>query len=257
MEDTNQGSEEPPGPRAFVKGNCPHCNGRIEFPKDAAGANTECPHCKVMITLIPEEREATVDSPLKSKSEIQMDEFSTSDGPIFGRFTRSPNGQFLLLWRDEWAGGRSRTKGPFYLFRGTSELCKGKLYRPNDGQVADNGSFVLCDWLFTKKLASAFYVFDCTGQILIEKKLRANLFNAAISQDGAYAACQTAVNPASRHSELLTLFDLRSRAEVWHLSPPFWPETYEFNVQRLELTICRSSPTYKSLVLSLRVPPTQ
>jgi hypothetical protein len=180
-----------------------------------------------------------------------METFCTSDGQVFGRFTRSPSREFVLVWRDEWAAGRSRTKGTFYLFRGTKELCKGLLQRPNDGQVADNGSFVFCDWLFTGKLASTFCAFNQTGEMLIEKKFRANLFNAAISPDGIFAACQTAVNPASRHSEILTLFDLRSRTEVWHLSPPFWPETYEFNSPNLELTIRGNSPLYKSCVLSL------
>ncbi len=239
----------------FVKAKCPHCSGPFEFPKDATGAETECPHCSVTITLVPEEQKETSDSPPKSKPEIQMDHFSTSDGSVFARFTRSPNGEYLLLWRDEWAGGRSRTKGPFYLFRGTSELCKGNLSRPNGGQVADNGSFVFCDWLFTQKLASAFYAFDSTGQMLIEKKLRANLFNAAISKDGVFAACQTAVSPGSRHSEVLTLFDLRSRSELWHISPPFWPETYEFNTEKLELTICSNSTPFKSVVFSLSAPP--
>ncbi len=182
-----------------------------------------------------------------------MDFFSTSDGPVFGNSAKSPNGELLLVWRDEWAAGHSSTKGPFYLFTGATELCKGRLQRPNGGQVAENGSFVFCDWLFTDRLASAFYAFDYTGRILIEKKFRANLFNASISQDGAYAACQTAVNPASKHSELLTLFNLRSRAEVWHLKPAFWPETYEFDIPRSELIIRGGSSNYKCCVFNLTI----
>jgi hypothetical protein len=188
------------------------------------------------------------------QGEVVMKSFTTSDGEVFGRFAASPNREFLLIWRDEWAGGRSRTKGSFYFFRGTTELCKGLLQRPNDGQVADNGSFVFCDWLFTEKLASTFYAFNCTGEMLIEKKFRANLFNAAISPDGLYAACQTAANPESRHGEILTLFDLRSRSEVWHVSPPFRPETYAFNGPCCELTIRGRSPIYRSCVLSLTAP---
>lgn len=29
----------------FLKGDCQHCGGRIEFPADAVGTATECPHC--------------------------------------------------------------------------------------------------------------------------------------------------------------------------------------------------------------------
>jgi hypothetical protein len=201
----------------------------------------------------PDQEKAPVDLVAKVRAEVRMDDFLTSEGPVFGRYAKSPNGDFLLVWRDEWASGRDGTKGSFYLFRRATELCKGRLQRPNDGQVADNSSFVLCDWLFTQKLAGAFYAFDDAGQILIKKQFRANLCSASISQDGAYAACQTAFNPASKHSELLTLFDLRSRAEVWHLHPPFRPETYEFDIAGLELTIHGSDPIYKCCVFNLTI----
>ena len=29
----------------YLKGECSHCGGRIEFPADAIGMTTECPHC--------------------------------------------------------------------------------------------------------------------------------------------------------------------------------------------------------------------
>src|SRR5689334_18707423 len=29
----------------YLKGECAHCGGRIEFPADAAGMTTDCPHC--------------------------------------------------------------------------------------------------------------------------------------------------------------------------------------------------------------------
>jgi hypothetical protein len=241
----------------FVKGACPQCQGHFEFPKTGIGMQVECPHCRQMITPAPMNVLVQAVTCEKPEPEPLMKDFSTTDGKVFGRFARSPNREFLLIWRDEWAGGCSRTKGPFYLLRGGKELCKGLLKRPNDGHVADNGSFVLCDWLFTEKLASAFYAFNHDGEVLLEKKFRANLYNAAISPDGSFAACQTAINPASRHSELLTLFDLRSRTEVWHLSPPFWPETYEFNVPNLELTIRSGSPLHKSYVLNLSAPSRQ
>jgi hypothetical protein len=183
--------------------------------------------------------------------------FPTSDGEVFAQFTRSPNREFLLIWRDEWVAGKSRTKGSYYLFKNESELCKGHLLRPNDGHLADNGSFIFCDWLFTDKLASAFYAFDSNGEKLIEKKFRANLYNAAISADGMFAACQTAVNAASRHGELLTLFDLGRRTELWHVRPPFWPEKYEFDTSMRMLVIQSSRGIYQSCTLRIPQPSEQ
>jgi uncharacterized OB-fold protein len=37
----------------FVKGECRHCAGHLEFPADAAGATTACPHCGQQTELVP------------------------------------------------------------------------------------------------------------------------------------------------------------------------------------------------------------
>ena len=257
MDSTETGRETPPQESDYVKGTCPQCSGRIEFPLAGIGSNIECPHCKSVITLQHDENGVVPAVEQLPKKEDLMRHFKSSDGEIFARFARSPNREFVLIWRDEWAGGKNRTKGSYYLFRNEKELCKGHLLRPNDGHVADNGSFVFCDWLFTEKLESVFYAFNSEGEALIEKRFRANLYNAAISQDGIFAACQTAVNRDSRHSELLTLFDLLQRTESWHIQPPFWPETYEFNSPTGELVIRSSSGVYKSCVLSMAQPSTR
>src|SRR6266478_4926983 len=43
----------------FLKGECSHCRGHIEFPAEAAGMSTECPHCgkstELLLAAAPEE----------------------------------------------------------------------------------------------------------------------------------------------------------------------------------------------------------
>ena len=43
----------------YLKGECSHCGGRIEFPADAIGATIDCPHCgkatELMLATPPEE----------------------------------------------------------------------------------------------------------------------------------------------------------------------------------------------------------
>ena len=34
-----------PQPTKYLKGECQHCHGHIEFPAEAAGMTTDCPHC--------------------------------------------------------------------------------------------------------------------------------------------------------------------------------------------------------------------
>lgn len=163
--------------------------------------------------------------------EKYFDTLQTTDGIKFAECVRSPSSEFMIAWRDsdglDTGGARSRGKGVFWLFQGSQEVFKGKMERPNDGAVAGDGTFILCDWLFTDALASIFYAFNRSGQVLVRKRFNAKLNSAAVSPDGAYAICHTAHNPSSRHGNLLTLFDLRAKAEVWHQHPPFWPGGYE------------------------------
>ncbi len=235
----------------FIKSYCPKCGDSYEFPISAEGMTFDCPHCKAM-TLIYMSQPFIKEAPQK-KSEILIDYFKTSDGEVLCRVVKSPNLQFVLLWCDRWAAGKDNEKGSIYLFFNESEIFKCLLERPNDGQVADNGSFVICDWRFSNDLSSVFYAFNSAGAILIKKAFKANLLNCAISQSGEFAACQTAENKDSSHGDLLTLFDLRAQKEVWHITPPLWPETYEFNVADSELIIAGSSmwSPYKACVLKL------
>ena len=231
----------------FIKGACPKCGGHYEYPKCASGISFGCPHCKVQITLLP-----WVDGPLvatERKAELFFGDFTTSDGDIHAQFTRSPNQEFTLVWRDNWACGEDKKWGPYYLFIHNKELCKGLIERPNDGQVADNGSFIFCDWRLSRNAGSLFYAFSCTGEILIKRYFRTHLSNASISAEGRFAVCLSLHN-----KEYLTLYNLDSREEVWHFVPPIRPEFYEFNVPRSELTIRGKSRIYKSCVLSLAQP---
>jgi len=59
--------------------------------------------------------------------------------------------------------------------------------RPNDGKVADNGTFIFNDWGFGDGLKGTFRAFDSLGQNLIVRRFRANLLNNGISFDGRFA----------------------------------------------------------------------
>ena len=230
---------------------CPSCAGHVQFPDEGIGMSIDCPHCRASILLC---RETQIPEPSLSTSAM-FAEFQTTDGEIFGRFTKSPSGEYMLVWNDRWVLGRSEIGGPFYLFRGDQEICKGKIERPNDGLVANNGNFIFCDWLFTQELESVFYAFNLRGETIIKQKLDANLLSAGLSEDGIFAACQTCINKEAVADQTLFAFDLESGKMIWHTQPPFWPEVYEFDSQKLELTVRGVSPIYRSCVLSLVPPP--
>lgn len=142
---------------------------------------------------------------------------------FFGPFRRSPNGEYLLAWQDadpagNGGGFRESGEGEFLLFRDNELLAEGRLERPEDGHVADNGIFILSDVRFGEDLRSTFCAFDSQGQAMLKREFGANALNSGLSQDGCFAAFMTA-NSDNDDANKLTLFDLDSRNALWSKRP--------------------------------------
>jgi len=116
---------------------------------------------------------------------------------FFGPSHRSENGRFILKWSDYdpksgIGGARKKGHGRYVLLDGGKIISQGKLERPNDGKVSNQGIFILNDWMFGEGLKGTFYAFDAKNKRLIRHKCDANLYNNGLSNDGQYAVCQTA-----------------------------------------------------------------
>lgn len=152
---------------------------------------------------------------------------------FFGQYRRSPDGRWVLAWRDgndagTHGGLRSSGPGRFYLFEGDRLAAQGRAERPNDGQVADNGNFVINDWLFGDGLKGVFRAYRADGTIIVERSFTANLLNNGIADDGGMAVCQTCNAPGPDGS-LLAIFDLASGREIADWVPESgWAESYAF-----------------------------
>jgi len=152
---------------------------------------------------------------------------------FFGQYRRSPDGRWLLAWRDgndagTHGGHRSSGPGRFYLFEGDRLAAQGRAERPNDGQVADNGNFLINDWLFGDGLRGVFRAYRSDGTIIVERFFTANLLNSGIADDGGMAVCQTCNAPGPDGS-LLAIFDLASGREIADWLPESgWAESYAF-----------------------------
>jgi len=108
--------------------------------------------------------------------------------------------------------------------------------RPNDGKVADNGTFVLNDWGLGDGLKGTFYAIDKTGQPLIVRKFKANLYNNGLSPDGRFAVCLPCI---AEDGETLTVFDLVQRTELAGWIPESGaPDHYEFPPDGKTLGMC-------------------
>jgi DNA polymerase-3 subunit epsilon len=156
---------------------------------------------------------------------------------FFGRGQRSPNGTYALAWSDSDPlqgvyGSRTSGLGRYVLIRGNEVLLDGRLERPNDGKVANNGIFVLNDWLFDSGLSGVFHALRPTGQGIVQHRFEANLHTNGLSDNGEFAVCQTCNSPTEDGNKL-SFFDLRTGALIWSINPPTgWASSYRFDVER-------------------------
>ena len=160
----------------------------------------------------------------------------------FAFFSKSPSTRYTIAWLDasdsDGGGARSSGMGSYFLLDGPNIIAEGQLERPHDGRVADNGTFVLNDWLFSSGLNGVFHAFRADGSNILSKRFEANLYNNGLSQDGSLAVCQTC-NAPSADSSILALFDLHSGREVAQWVPPSgWAKSYEFIDHGSRIRLC-------------------
>jgi tetratricopeptide (TPR) repeat protein len=129
-------------------------------------------------------------------------------------------------------GSRESGYGSYVLYNAVQNktILRGQLERPNSGRVANNGYFSLEDWGFSGSgLSGVFYVLYPSGEIIIKRRFEANIYNSAISNEGKLAVCQTCHNPSGSDGNLLTLFDLTKKTELFSVHPiEQWAEKYDF-----------------------------
>lgn len=90
--------------------------------------------------------------------------------------------------------------------------------RPNNGAVADNGSFCLEDWHFGNTLSGTFHVFTAQGLPVITKVMTGNILQSGISRNGLLAYCLTANSPTA-DGRKLALYDLKEGVELFAVTP--------------------------------------
>lgn len=168
---------------------------------------------------------------IRSESSLMI---SINNLRIICRYKKSDNGQYILAFCDGdphkgLRGYRKEGMGYYFLIANNVLTVMGKLERPNDGKVADNGWFIINDWLFTDNLESKVYCFDEKGNIIIQKELKANLGANAISRSGNFALFQTA-NSDNQFGNSLFFYDLINNELLWKKECDFkWPIEYSIS----------------------------
>lgn len=155
---------------------------------------------------------------------------------FFGPHAASSDGRFHLIWQDRnpegtVGGHRYEGHGSWTLLTDEGQvLAKGHLERPQDGHLAENGTFILSDWMFGDGLNSRLVAFRVDGQKIVDRPFSANMASSGLSDDGRFAICQTANAPGSPDSCRYFLFDLDVGQEIasWEQEAG-WAARYEFD----------------------------
>ena len=202
---------------------------------------------RALLEFMSRPKQASSSAKIKAK---WNDGSATFDGKIFqlknpswwGFGSRSPNGRWMISWIEPdiesgQGGNRERGKGAYLLYDLTENriVKKGRLERPNNGHVADNGIFLLEDWLLGEGLQGMLYAFAPTGQVLLKRKFTANLATSSISKTGKYAVCQTC-NSETEDSGSLFLFDVQAGKQLFSASPDAgWTSDYDVDEESVEV----------------------
>ncbi|WP_339420506.1 MULTISPECIES: tetratricopeptide repeat protein [unclassified Pseudomonas] len=171
--------------------------------------------------------------------EVSKPFLSVSSSGYAGLYSLSKSRKWAISWRDsDPASGRGGHReggyGDYILadLVGDVVSAQGQMQRPNNGSVADNGSFCLEDWHLGSSLSGTFNVFDYSGNSIVSKELTANIFGSGISKNGKLAYCATA-NSKSEHGYKVILFDLETGKELFCVTPRTQGlETYIFDEEK-------------------------
>ncbi len=153
-----------------------------------------------------------------------------------GQSARSENKRWVVGWTDRLPSMNPRrgcSDGSIVLIDYPADRVVARitdLYRPMEGDVADNGTFLFNDANFGDRLSGDVHAYDVSGKRLFNRTFAANVLNLAISKCGRYGVVQTA-NARGDDGNLLELYDLRAGTTLFSREPETgWSDRYAFSV---------------------------
>jgi len=159
-----------------------------------------------------------------SGNSLSIDDFT-------GKYCQSPNGKFILVWKDQ------NEKGEYILLEKGKLKLQAKMRHPNSGMVSNYGVFILSD-LTPKGTYGVFHIINADGETLIKQRCKANLGATGISEDGHFAVCQALESTSKSESCKLYFFDIKNKKLLWKKLPETlgselnWAKSYRFDTKK-------------------------
>jgi ribosomal protein L40E/tetratricopeptide (TPR) repeat protein len=129
----------------------------------------------------------------------------------------SENKKFILAYKDQYFvvkdGIRQTIDGEVVFVNDKELFLIDTLERPNDGKLAENGNFIVNDWM-TPELGGTFYAFNSDVNILIKEQFNSNLGENGLSENGQYAVLETLYSESDDCNKIF-FFDLNNKKLLW------------------------------------------
>lgn len=191
-----------------------------------------------------------ISSNIANKIEYDINNGFFISNQFCGSSSSSPNNKYIIVCNDSsinTGGSRERGNGKAYIVS-DSMLIKtiNTVKRPNSGKIANNGNFIIEDWLFGNELAGILYCYNVDGELLFNLKVEANIFNSSISADGNYAIIQTANNDEGEDGNCIFFINISEKKLLWKIENKFgWADKYRIDPNEKIIYTFHSNNSYK------------
>lgn len=147
-----------------------------------------------------------------------------------GKYTSSPDGKYVLAWRDYANSGSRKYKGRYFLLDEGAIVTKGNLVRPANGRVANNGTFILCDTGSPNApRGNTLHVFRVDGSEILKREFRGSFVGYGLSDDGGLAVFHPQVSLNQPDDNRLEILDLEDASVISSWRPEISSaRSYEF-----------------------------
>lgn len=170
---------------------------------------------------------------LSKSEEAQQYSLEAADQNLAGTNTRSNNGEFTVIYSE----GDDDVKGKVCLLKENKILFRRTVKRPNCCVVSNNGIVICADWVSWESASTGrIIIFDAVGNELFNKKLKSNVGDCGISEDGAFAAFETFYSKKG-DSDKYYVIDIKSKEIIKRAKKQIDFPNYFFSVDKRTLTI--------------------
>lgn len=177
---------------------------------------------------------------------------SITDGQfsLVGKISFSPDKNCFVVYDDTHFSEKSEKNIVFVQNKNIIKIFNSP--RPSAATVSNNGFFLLSEYKNLNEPNNRCLLFNNKGEIVFEKKFKANNHIVGVSDNGIYIAMQNLWSENKKHSNLLIIYNLEEQKITHEIYPDFRTESIKFDeTNGLMHLLCPNGYIYKELIINL------